>query len=275
MTDTDASSAKATTPLALDYGREASRLRRFRRVAIVLLILASIAGGVWFAVPRVLHSIRLKSAIAECNAWAEKARTTVLPEGTVLYGETQEDFVAWGNGVPQWKKTTIAAGSWLGPYVSFAERHAEMREVAFLAGGIPILSDFRNMVYVHEHPLWLASAGSPPPVFSVYYIGPDAAGNPQFGITARMFPLDSNGRSNMVGGIAASPPPGRPLMNLRLFAGQPNPADPTRFHVPFSCNAGTGRFEFQTDTDASDGGDTVPKLTITWDATPTTQANQP
>lgn len=251
----------AASPHVLEYGREGGRLRRFRRIAIILLILASIVGVVWFAIPQVIHTIELRKAVPQCNSWAATARTSLLPNGTLLYSQAQEDF-----RFAPINMSTIGATE-----VRFAPLYPELRELAYRAGGIPILSDFRNIVYVHEHPLWLSPKGSLPPLFSVFYIGTDVAGNPQFGVSARMFPLDSNGRSNMVGGISTSPPPGRPLVNLRLFAGQPDPADPTRFHVPFSCDAGAGRFEFQTDTDASDGGDIVPKLTITWDAPPTTR----
>lgn len=241
----------------LDYGRAApARWRRLIRWTIVALLLVTLALVGLFAIRSLSLWLARRDGYAKVTAWYQQARTCMIPAGTLLYSERPEDLRGFARRAV------------------FDQPWPLLRSIGFVEGGVPTVSAY-NVLYVHEHPSWIVPRGSRPMLFCVSYIGLDPAGRPEF--LAQSFDLAEPMPHFQIASSGASTsvrtPITRSLINLRIFAGAPNATDPTRFALPFTCDGGAGRFEFQTDVDVTDGGQLAPSATIAWDdAATTTQA---
>lgn len=250
--------------IILEYGkRPPARWRRLVRWTVVAVLLVTLAFAGLFALRNLSIWVARRHGYAAVTAWYEQARTTVIPAGTLLYSERPEDFdphVRHGRNIDGTPRD----------FVSFNEAQPTLRHIAYYANGVPLAS-FGDELYVHGHPQWAVTGGSRPSLFCVTYRGLDAQGRPEF-ISMCYERVDSSRGprfASMGSTTTVQSQPGRSLANLRIFAGVPHPTDATRFALPFDCEGGRGRFEFQTDVDVTDGGKLAPDVSIEWDAAAT------
>lgn len=249
---------RGATAIILEYGkRPPARWRRLLRWAIVAVLLVTLAFAGLFALRNLSIWIARRHGYAAVAAWYEHARTFVVPAGTLLYSERSEDI----NG----PRSINLRGT-----ETFESSFPLLRQIAYDKHGVPQTIEF-GVLYVHEHDCWDVPAGKRPSLICVRYNGLDRLGLPQFStMSYRLAPVGSKVRIPSMGGTTTvRDDPGRPLTNLRIFAGAPHPTDATRFSLPFDCDGGHGRFEFQTDTDVTDGGKLAPDVRIQWDDAPT------
>jgi hypothetical protein len=208
--------------------------------------------------PRISNYFARRAGLRQAQAWYQTARSFTLSPGTLIYSEHPADLAAVQQASTTWGSNAS------GTCVIFDAPHPALRRMGYSASGVPTIFRF-NIIYAHEHLYWDTSApsGTSPHVVTVMYAGPDQQGRPRFDVI-------TYGRPDTVrwpfrgGSSTVATAPARPLTNLRIFAGQPHPTDRARFSLPFTCDAGTGSFDFRMDTDVSDGGLVAPAVTITW-----------
>lgn len=242
--------------------------------ALVILIAVSMTVG-----PRIELYFARRAGVAKVEAWYSAARQYVVPDGTLLYDETPAAIAAAkASGSPG---RILTARRMPNGRLEFSVHHDQqfplLQWMSNGVDGVPMLMPL-DILYVHEHLTWDVPKGSRPALLVVRYICLDGEGRPSF--MTLMYgptPLPGTTKFPAIGGTATPrDPPGRSLANLRIYAGRPSTTDPSRFALPFDCDSGHGRFEFQTDTDVTDGGKGAPDVWIEWDDAPTTApATQP
>jgi hypothetical protein len=214
--------------------------------------------------PKVGNWLARREGTRKVVAWYRLAQNSKIAPGTLIYSENPVDFT-------RGRLTTVVRGGTRSTRAMFNEEHPELREVGYIRGGIPSLIAL-HVVFVCERQVWTLPSGSRPSVVSVSYEGLEQGGLPSFSV---MYVHLGNGEPPfpMFGGMTrVRSAPVRSMTNLRLFAGRADPKDATRFSIPFQCDGGRGRFEFQTDIDATDGGKMAPDVWMEWDDSPTTAA---
>jgi hypothetical protein len=258
----------APEPPTLSYGRSSVGRRRLRWVVGAITVIVAIAGVV---VACRLAGARYRRLIAThaVAAWLQRARTCQVPTATLLYTERPADFPPG-----QWSQ----AGN--GPkYNLFVARYPLLRDFGYTGTGDPVAYG-ADVLYVHEHPVWAVPAGTRPALVVVRYLGltpPNrfnalASGQPTFNVDTIVVPPPGQLPTDRFGGRdVVGVPFARTMAHLRIFAGQPDPVDPTRFWLPFDCDGGHGRFEFQMDAGNGHGGSLTPNIVLVWEGPATTR----
>lgn len=253
--------------IILDYGkRPPARWRRLVRWAVVALLLVTLALAGLFALRNLVIWVARRQGYATVATWYEQAATTVVPAGTLLYSERPEDLsgtrsTGWSAAVGSYESETFEL-----PFPS-------LRQIGYDRHGVPQPTG-RGVLYVHEHDYWDVPSGKRPALICIRYGGLDAQRRPQFfAMSYRMAGPSAKPPIPAMGSVTfADGGDGRSFANLRIFAGAPHPTDAARFHLPFDCDGGRGRFEFRTDTDVTDGGKLAPDVWIEWDDGPATRS---
>ena len=255
---------------------------RSRRKVVLLVFLGLLAGaGVALYLKRddLRWRYRVWESEREVRAWIRTAPDRPVPPGTLLYTDRAEDkqsFVAAGG---RWQ-----AGQPLDPssYGFQVETYPQLRTVG---GGGPLevyLMD-GNMVYVGRHTPWKTGGTTEPVTVTVGYLRRQRAG-PDFSLEAWAdrppTPPDRTGsgvKFDYHNGGATVHQDLDQFDGLRLYAGRPDPDDPSRFTLPFESYHGKGRFEFDTDAGARDTNDFAggPQIAVHWDERTPPPATRP
>ena len=260
-------------PPVLSYGRQPRRA--WRRWALRLgLVAALVLGGIaayWFAEPRVARWW----AYREIDRWLAAVPGVSIPPGTLLYSERPADAAAILAGGGVQREVYNASGVFTRQYATLASAFPHLRTVVYDSDRAPVLDDFYDVLYHGEHLVW-DNSGNPagPPTRALVAVSlttPAADGRPVF-VADTLWPKRGPaGYDRMRANTSPDDPSGQPMTNLRLYAGHGHDGEPDRFTLPFESDGGRGRFEFRTDTDASDGGQLTPDVWIEWDDTPATR----
>jgi hypothetical protein len=225
------SSSSSSSSVELSYGRQAPVYRRRKTILLALLLIGVIAGG-YFAKPRVEYAYYMWNYRRDAARWYAASLTWVEPPTMLKYTENPADG---RNGTfdRAYRKqgSTTRTG-----YQSFGGAFVE-RLPLFYGDGRPALTGSPDQVMLIMHQRTTAD-GSIKRLIAV--------SNPRFDGNNLGLQIDQIGALNgeyrvLRGGhrkidMTGIAGPGE----IRIFAGQPDPADISRFSIPFEARGQTG-----------------------------------
>jgi hypothetical protein len=232
-----------TTPVELSYGRQAPAWRRRRYWIIAALVIAALLCG-YFIRRQVSQWYYLWSYRREAARWYANALTWSEPPTKLKYTENPAD-ADWPNGKFM-RSYGTSGGSTLIGFKSFGGASAERRPV-FNGNGQPILAAGPDdvMLFLHER----TTPGGMKRLVAVRWPHFDLtapSGKSILGIDTNVIGLfkgdyrilKGNYRQMNMTGIAD---PGE----IRLFAGQADPSDASKFSIPFEARGRKGWIDGQ------------------------------
>lgn len=221
----------SSSPVELAYGRQAPVYRRRKTILLALLLIGVIAGG-YFAKSRVEHAYYMWNYRREAARWYAASLTWREPPTKLKYTENPAD-ARNGTFDHAYRKqgSTTRTG-----YQSFGGAFVE-RLPLFYGNGRPALSGSPDQVMLVMHQRTTPD-GSITRLIAV--------SNPRFDGNNLGLQVDQIGTLNgeycvLRGGyrkidMTGVAGPGE----IRIFAGQPDPADPSRFSIPFEARGQAG-----------------------------------
>jgi hypothetical protein len=236
--------AKPDPPIHLTYGRQAPAWRRRRTFVIASIVLAAILGG-WLAPRQIREVYYLGNYRREAKRWYTAALIWTEPPTKLKYTENPADSP---NG--SFPRLYMPQGSIkMTGFKSFGGGFVERRPL--FSGGRQVLFGTADdcMLFMHARTTTggeltrLIAVGRP--TFRGNLMGVDCD---QIGLLKGEYRILRGGykQIDMTGICAAG--------EIRVFAGQPNPKDPSRFSIPFEARGRKGYIDgvYQTGESFSD-----------------------
>jgi hypothetical protein len=223
--------------LQLEYGRHAPPWRRRRPIIIAAVVLA-LATALWLCWPQIDRVYQTWLYHRELRAWYQLTQTWQEPPTKLKYTENPAD--AGPSGKFERSYGTTAAGPFTG-YMAYGGGTVD-RLPLFTSTGQPMLAreprDVMMMLFVHSrtntagltrviginHPHFEGSKL----MVDVDQIGPNPKGDPAL-LRAGWAQLDMTG--------ICGP------NEIRIYAGQADAKDPSRFTIPFEARGRTGHID--------------------------------
>ena len=218
------------SPIQLTYGQQPPAWRR-RRTWILLFVIASVAISAYLAWPRATKWYATYEYRRDAKQWYAQAATWSEPPTKLKYTENPED-------APSGKFVRSYGRSGATTYTGFRSfgGHPVERLPRFYAGGIPALAATPDQVHLFMHER-TTSAGLTR-LIAVHNPGFDGD---QLSLSFDLIGLLNGQITSLRGGardvdMTGIAGPGE----IRLYAGQPDPTDKSRFTIPFEARGRRG-----------------------------------